>query len=51
MPIVFEDRRAGYSKLSKAIAREAFWMVWRLAWRNRFRRRPRGRAAEDWAAR
>ena len=51
VPIVFEDRRAGYSKLSKAIAREAFWMVWRLAWRNRFRRRPRGRAAEDWAAR
>jgi dolichol-phosphate mannosyltransferase len=41
VPIVFEDRRAGYSKLSRAIAREAFLMVFRLAWRNRFRRRPR----------
>ena len=41
IPIVFEDRRAGYSKLSRAIAREAFFMVFRLAWRNRFRRRPR----------
>ena len=41
VPIVFEDRRAGYSKLSRAIAREAFFMVFRLAWRNRFRRHPR----------
>ncbi len=39
VPIVFEDRRYGFSKLSKAIAREAFGMVFRLAWRNRFRRR------------
>ncbi len=45
VPIVFEDRRAGYSKLSKAIAREAFGMVFRLAWRNGFRRRPLGDAA------
>ena len=43
VPITFEDRRSGHSKFSKAIAREAFWMVWRLAWRNRFRRRPRPR--------
>lgn len=41
VPIVFLDRRRGYSKLSLGIAREAFCMVWRLAWRNRFRRRPR----------
>ena len=40
VPIVFEDRRSGYSKLNKAIARESFWMVWRLAWRNGFRRKP-----------
>lgn len=40
VPIVFEDRRSGYSKLSRAIAREAFTMVFRLAARNRFRRRP-----------
>ena len=41
VPIVFLDRRLGYSKLSLGIAREAFAMVFRLAWRNRFRRRPR----------
>ncbi len=50
VPIVFEDRRAGYSKLSRAIAREAFGMVFRLAWRNKFRRRPKGKAAEEWLA-
>ena len=41
VPIVFLDRRIGYSKLSLGIAREAFCMVFRLAWRNRFRRKPR----------
>lgn len=50
VPIVFEDRRAGYSKLSKAIAREAFAMVFRLTYRNNFRRRPLGRAADDYVA-
>jgi Glycosyltransferases involved in cell wall biogenesis len=40
-PIIFEDRRAGYSKLSRAIAREAFAMVLRLAFKNCFRRKPR----------
>jgi dolichol-phosphate mannosyltransferase len=45
VPIVFEDRRSGYSKLSRAIAREAFRMVFRLAWQNRFRRQPAGDAA------
>ena len=40
VPIVFEDRRSGYSKLSKAIAREAFGMVFRLAYRVGFRRTP-----------
>ena len=48
IPIVFLDRRVGYSKLSLGIAREAFCMVFRLAWRNRFRRRPRfARPAPD----
>ena len=32
MPIVFVDRTEGQSKMSKAIVREAFWMVWRLRW-------------------
>jgi dolichol-phosphate mannosyltransferase len=41
IPIMFEDRRAGYSKMSKAIAREAFLMVLKLWARSGFRRRPR----------
>jgi dolichol-phosphate mannosyltransferase len=32
MPIVFEDRRSGKSKMSKKIVREAIFMVWKLAW-------------------
>lgn len=32
IPIVFVDRTEGQSKMSKAIKREAFWMVWRLRW-------------------
>ena len=31
-PIVFVDRTEGQSKMSKAIVREAIWMVWRLRW-------------------
>jgi len=30
IPIVFVDRQAGESKMSKKIVREAIWMVWRL---------------------
>lgn len=40
IPITFEDRRAGYSKMSTSIFREALWMVWRLMFRNWFRRSP-----------
>lgn len=40
IPITFEDRRSGYSKLSGAIAREAITMIPALAFRHRFRRRP-----------
>ena len=29
-PIVFEDRRVGQSKMSRAIVAEAFWRVWKL---------------------
>lgn len=50
VPIIFEDRRSGYSKLSKAIAREAFAMVFKLTYRNKFRRSPSGRASEAYAA-
>ncbi len=41
VPIVFEDRRVGQSKFNGKIAREAFFMVWRLAARHGFRRHPR----------
>jgi dolichol-phosphate mannosyltransferase len=44
IPITFVDRRAGYSKMSGGIFREALWMVWKLALRNSFRRRPTQRA-------
>jgi dolichol-phosphate mannosyltransferase len=30
IPIVFVDRRAGVSKMSRYIIWEALWMVWRL---------------------
>ena len=30
VPIVFEDRRVGQSKMSRAIFAEALWMVWKL---------------------
>ncbi len=32
IPIVFVDRRAGTSKMNKAIVREAMMMVWKLKW-------------------
>ena len=41
IPIVFEDRRMGYSKMSMGIAQEAVFMVLKLAARHGFRRRPR----------
>ena len=42
VPITFEDRRSGYSKMNLDIFRESLWMVWRLALRNRLRRRLEG---------
>jgi dolichol-phosphate mannosyltransferase len=35
VPIVFSDRRLGYSKMSPRIAFEAAWLVPTLRWRNR----------------
>ncbi len=40
IPIVFADRLAGYSKMSKNIAVEAFFKVWKLAASHWFRRSP-----------
>ena len=43
VPIVFTDRFHGHSKMSGHIVSEALWMVWRLWFQNRLRRRPRVR--------
>jgi dolichol-phosphate mannosyltransferase len=40
VPIVFTDRFQGRSKMSGHIMREAFIMVWRLAFQHKLRRRP-----------
>ena len=42
VPIVFEDRKAGYSKMRANIATEAFMMVLKLWARCGFRRSPKG---------
>lgn len=41
VPIIFTDRFQGSSKMSRAIVREALWMVWKLWMENGFRRSPR----------
>ena len=43
IPIVFEDRHSGTSKMTKEIVREAFWLVLRLALHNVFGPRRRSR--------
>ncbi len=40
VPITFEERRSGKSKMSTGIVREALWMVWKQVLRHRFRRHP-----------
>jgi dolichol-phosphate mannosyltransferase len=39
VPIIFTDRFQGHSKMSGHIVSEAFWMVWRLLFQNKLRRR------------
>ena len=41
VPIIFTDRIAGQSKMSRGIVNEAFWLVWRLWLQNGLRRSPR----------
>lgn len=41
VPIIFTDREQGTSKMSRAIAIEAAWVVWKLLVENRLQRRPR----------
>ncbi len=40
VPITFEDRFTGYSKMSGTIFKEALWIVWKLAFRNHLHRKP-----------
>lgn len=43
IPIIFEDRRSGYSKMSLSITLEAILMVWKLLLRQGLHRKPRRR--------
>lgn len=43
IPITFEERRSGDSKMNSSIVREALWMVWRLWFKAGLRRSPVGR--------
>jgi dolichol-phosphate mannosyltransferase len=40
IPIVFEERRSGASKMNSTIVREALWMVWKIFFRSGLRRSP-----------
>ena len=40
IPITFEDRQSGTSKMSGNIIYEALWVVWKLAIKNIFRKKP-----------
>ncbi len=51
VPITFEERRSGLSKMSTGIVREALWMVWKLFFRCGLRRRPRQTHPRSVAAR
>jgi dolichol-phosphate mannosyltransferase len=41
VPITFTDRFQGSSKMSSKIVREALWIVWRMWFQNKLRRKPR----------
>ena len=40
IPIIFYERAEGDSKMSKAIVREAIWVVWRLFFKNFLKKKP-----------
>ena len=44
IPIVFVDRTVGESKMSGSIIYEALWVVWKLALKNKLRRKPHHRS-------
>ena len=41
VPIIFEERRSGLSKMHRGIVTEALWMTWKIFLRSGCRRRPR----------
>src|SRR6267142_1292775 len=47
VPIIFTDRLQGHSKMSRQIVFEALFMVWRLFFQNKMRRRPVSPPAES----
>lgn len=47
VPIVFGERRSGYSKMRAGIAAEAFGMVLKLLARNSFSRKPKAKKRND----
>ena len=47
VPIIFTERTQGDSKMDGSIANESFWLVWRLWFQNKMRRRPRRRPPES----
>lgn len=51
VPITFEDRRSGYSKMSFKVFLESVLLVWKLAFRYGFRRTPLPRQKESHGSR
>lgn len=47
IPIHFEDRRIGQSKMSTPVKFESAWRVWELLWRHRARLSPKSRTRRD----
>ncbi|MDH3346279.1 MAG: polyprenol monophosphomannose synthase [Kiritimatiellaceae bacterium] len=47
VPIVFEERHSGASKMSKKIIVEALWMVWKLLLEAKFKRKPECLVSKD----
>jgi len=41
IPIIFFERAEGDSKMSKAIVREAIWIVWKLFFKHLFKKKPK----------
>lgn len=47
VPITFEERRSGHSKMCTNIVFEALWLTWKILAKNGFRRTPRSNGARN----